>query len=262
LKTRNAEVRSRHLFNSVAIQKNYPLRAIRYWWVFCALVEERERIGRPLEIVDMGCGKGIMRHFAGNGIDGRWTGLDWRVNTSNLEAAGYTTMHDCDFDQPLPQADQSVDAVIFLHVIEHLPRPVHTLAEIARILRPGGVLLAGSPIAPKWIAQTREKLFKRQLQAGLRKPGRHINSFWPMRWRESVATAGLGLDFSTGAFLARCSGSPLENFSWWPPLNNLWGGLFPSLGSEYYLRARKPDLANCPTNFEMANLRECVSLTS
>lgn len=256
LKARNAEVRSRRLFNPVAIQKNYPFRAIRYWWAFCALMEERKRVGRTLDIVDMGCGKGITKHFVGNCIDGRWTGLDWRVNAGSLEAAGYTKMHDCDFDQPLPLADHSADVVIFLHVIEHLPRPEHTLAEITRVLRPGGVLLAGSPIAPKWIAQPREQLFKRQLQAGLRKPGRHINSFWPTRWRESVAIAGLSLEFSTGAFLTRCSGSPLEDFKWWLRLNNLWGGLFPSLGGEFYLRARKPNVSNGSSSFVIASRQE------
>ena len=41
--------------------------------------------------------------------------------------------------------DQSVDAVVLLHVIEHVPDPVGTLKEIFRVLRPGGHLILETP---------------------------------------------------------------------------------------------------------------------
>ena len=41
--------------------------------------------------------------------------------------------------------DQSVDAVVLLHVIEHVPDPVGTLREIFRVLRPGGHLILETP---------------------------------------------------------------------------------------------------------------------
>jgi len=41
--------------------------------------------------------------------------------------------------------DQSVDAALMLHVIEHVPDPVGTLREIHRILRPGGHLILETP---------------------------------------------------------------------------------------------------------------------
>jgi hypothetical protein len=50
----------------------------------------------------------------------------------------------------------------------------------------------------------------------------------------------------TGTFLARWSGSPLENRAWWLRLNQFWGALFPSLGGEVYLSARKPAEAHFP----------------
>lgn len=41
--------------------------------------------------------------------------------------------------------DQSVDVVVMLHVIEHVPDPIGTLREIHRILRPGGHLILETP---------------------------------------------------------------------------------------------------------------------
>jgi len=49
----------------------------------------------------------------------------------------------------LPDAhieSESMDAVLMMHVIEHVPDPVNTLEEIFRILKPGGTLVMETPI--------------------------------------------------------------------------------------------------------------------
>ena len=45
----------------------------------------------------------------------------------------------------LPVADSTVDAVVLLDVLEHLADPAATLAEIHRVLRPGGALVVSVP---------------------------------------------------------------------------------------------------------------------
>ncbi len=232
--------KSEHISKPADRKSRFPFRMMRYWWTLCVLQDEDRRLGRPITVLDVGCGKGILRKYVGNSVQAQWVGLDMKVDRAKLTQAGYDELYACDFDQPLPIADASADLVVFLHVLEHVPRPAFTLSEIARILRPGGVLLAGSPVAPKWIAQAREWWLRRQLRQGKRKAGDHISCFWPGRWSEMVRAEGIEIELLTGAYLLRWAGSPLENTQWWLRLNQLWGGLFPSLGGEVYVMARVP----------------------
>jgi len=45
----------------------------------------------------------------------------------------------------IPEPDGSFDAVLCTEVVEHVPDPVAALAELARLLRPGGVMLLTAP---------------------------------------------------------------------------------------------------------------------
>ena len=181
-----------------------------------------------------------MKDFTGGVPDAEWVGLDMKIDHDALKRCGYHEAHQCDFDRPLPLPDHSVDVVVFLHVIEHLPRPSFTMRELSRILRPGGLLLTGSPVAPGLIAWARERQLRSRLRKGTVKAGGHINSMDCPRWRALVENSDLDLEMLTGTFLARWSGNPLENHAWWLRLNQLWGALFPSLGGEVYIAARKP----------------------
>jgi SAM-dependent methyltransferase len=49
----------------------------------------------------------------------------------------------CAAGEHLPLADASVDLVVFNHVYEHVLDPVQVVAEIRRVLRPGGIVFLG-----------------------------------------------------------------------------------------------------------------------
>jgi SAM-dependent methyltransferase len=238
---RNDEIRKPDFPFSKELEKTrYPVRALRYWWMHCVIQDELKRIDHAPVIVDVGCDRGIIKRFIPPVKNARWIGLDIDTNREGIALAKYDELHQCDFDEGLPLADASIDIAICSHVLEHLPRPEFTMREIARILRPGGLLLVGVPTAPKFIAHFRERQFARQLQAGTRKQGQHIHVFWSKRLRRIAEQVGLQVEFSTGTALIRKKGSRLENYALWIRFNQVWAALFPSLGQELCLQLRKP----------------------
>ena len=98
-----------------------------------------------LEILDVGCGGGLLaEEFAALGA--RVTGVD--PSAGSLEAAraharasGFEIHYQHGAGEQLPLLDASFDAVYCCDVLEHVDDVGHTVREIARVLRPGGVFL-------------------------------------------------------------------------------------------------------------------------
>lgn len=239
--THNEEIRKPDFpFAELLSKTKYPIRALRYWWLQCAIEDEAKRVGKPIVIADVGCDRGIIKRFVPPVKNARWIGLDLITDREGLAAAKYDELYQCDFNVGLPLADGAVDIAVFSHVLEHLPRPEFTLREITRILRPGGMLLLGVPTAPKVIAQIRERQFAKQFEAGTRTRGQHVNVFWLKRLRRLAEQVGLQIEFSTGTAMIRKKGSRLENYAFWIRFNQVWAAMFPSLGQELCVQLRKP----------------------
>lgn len=99
-------------------------------------------------VLDLGCGNGsTLAYLKERGI-ARWTcGVD--INTAALEqarAAGADLVVNGSLDDlQLPIEPGSLDVVLCLDILEHLADPWATTRAVARLLRPGGILVASIP---------------------------------------------------------------------------------------------------------------------
>ena len=108
--------------------------------------EEILRVLRPGDrVLDLGAGAGIIAHMNFRGLAAEVCGVDpdERVLTNPyLDQAKVGT------GEAIPYPDGHFDLVFADNVLEHLDRPERVFAEVARVLRPGGVFLVKTP--NKW----------------------------------------------------------------------------------------------------------------
>jgi 2-polyprenyl-3-methyl-5-hydroxy-6-metoxy-1,4-benzoquinol methylase len=106
----------------------------------------------PASLLDVGCGEGVLTHeWAQRLGDRRVVGIDlddpalhaeWETRTApNLD---YRVMK----AENLPFADAEFDVATAIEVLEHVPEPAHTVAEMARVA--SGHLLVSVPREPLW----------------------------------------------------------------------------------------------------------------
>jgi SAM-dependent methyltransferase len=95
-------------------------------------------------VLDLGCGAGnSVEQFRNVNPDVRWVGVDVE-RSPEVASRRRTDAEFVTFDGvSLPFGDASFDAVYCKQVLEHVRAPAPLLAEVARVLRPGG-LFAGS----------------------------------------------------------------------------------------------------------------------
>jgi 2-polyprenyl-3-methyl-5-hydroxy-6-metoxy-1,4-benzoquinol methylase len=105
----------------------------------------------PQSLLDVGCGEGVLTQRWAPQVPGRVVGIDlpddalereWRTRSApNLE---FRTAHGDD----LPFADGEFDVAAAIEVLEHVPDPEATLAEMARVAQRH--LLVSVPREPVW----------------------------------------------------------------------------------------------------------------
>ncbi len=113
------------------------------------LVAEEVRRFVPVggTILDVGCGSGLVADRVLD-LDATYVGLDFPEHHVTYVAkrfrdvaGGLKTLFLRGDGELVPLRGASVDVVVISEVIEHLLRPERAVWEIARVLRPGGVLL-------------------------------------------------------------------------------------------------------------------------
>lgn len=146
----------------LAAQKVHRTAELEFSVMYLSFIPQ----GRLLEV---GCGSGVMLElmqrlgWTVEGVDfddkasrmARGRGLD--VKTGSLEQQNYP--------------DNTFDAITMSHLIEHVPDPRGLVAEVYRVLKPGGKLVVVTPNSASW----GHALFGRRWR-GL-EPPRHLHLF-------------------------------------------------------------------------------------
>ena len=156
---------------------------VRYW-------DFRDRVAFKYvqgdSILDAGCGEGItleklVQTFPGKNI----VGID--TESENIEIGQryelpvrFGSLYD------IPFADASFDCVLFSEVIEHLDQPNRALAEIHRVLVPGGRAII---IFPNDFMFLVSRLLTGMIREAFYNPG-HVKQWTPGAIRKSLKLSG------------------------------------------------------------------------
>ena len=96
-------------------------------------------------VLDVGCGTGLVgRTLRAQGFAGKVSGLD--ISQASLDVAeqsgAYDSVQRADLQARQPVDDDSVDAVVCVGVMTYLPEVEAVWREFARVVRPGGLVVA------------------------------------------------------------------------------------------------------------------------
>lgn len=159
-------------------------------------------LGRVGRMLDVGCGTGFQLAAA--------AARGWEVEGVEVSAAAATyarsrhevTVHTGTLaSADLP--DDSFDAAVLSHVVEHVPDPVGLLKDVARILRPGGVALIAVPNADGLIYSAYNLLHRARGTYGLAAfscslfPPSHLTAYTRSSIAALVDRGGLSLESVT-----------------------------------------------------------------
>ena len=153
-----------------------------------------DAVGEGKRVLDLGCRSGALtRHFLeGNSV----VGLD--VDPAALEKAAALGIEpvQANVEEPLPFEDATFDVVVAGELFEHLQFPDALVAEIRRVLRPGGVLAGSVPNAFR--VQSRLRFLRGRPPED---DPTHLRMFSPTALRELlVAFEQIELHFVGGRF--------------------------------------------------------------
>ncbi|MEZ4667631.1 MAG: class I SAM-dependent methyltransferase [Anaerolineae bacterium] len=189
-------VPSEHYTREYFQKWNYADRGLgkysMYWFArryYAALVRRfapKPITGEAHQLLEMGCGLGhllglLQDDFECTGIDLIDYSIDQtRINAPKTHAIQMSADDLSNFEE------SSFSVVVALHLVEHLPNPAHTIREVGRILKPGGLWLFATP-QPDYALRH----FKDHDTDAIGKDKTHINVHPPRQWQQWCEDANL-----------------------------------------------------------------------
>ncbi|HVQ40200.1 MAG TPA: class I SAM-dependent methyltransferase, partial [Pyrinomonadaceae bacterium] len=101
-------------------------------------------IPRGSRVLDVGCGNGYIAHHLSALLTGKVVGID--LGAKSEAPIDYRTFNGTDF----PVAAGSFEAVLFCYVLHHAQNLNAIMAEVSRVLQPGGRVVIYEDIPETW----------------------------------------------------------------------------------------------------------------
>jgi SAM-dependent methyltransferase len=178
-------------------RRYYPPEFLGMYDRLRSLVNEHVAAGAL--VLDAGCGPGRVFGYQVRRQPRFIVGLDRDASVRENRNVDRPVRGDL---EALPFRDASFDVVLLAHVLEHVARPEAVFGEVARVLKPGGRVLALTPNRWHYVALLARLLPHRLHVAVNRGRGLRDDDVFPTlyransagRMRELVARAGLELE--------------------------------------------------------------------
>ncbi|MCX6800773.1 MAG: methyltransferase domain-containing protein [Candidatus Diapherotrites archaeon] len=214
------------------------------------------------KIADIGCGSGTFtRALAKKYPNIEMTGIDISEDavTFAKKTAKFEKIKNANFTQgaleKIPAKDNSFDAIIASHVIEHIPSPKKALIEIRKKLRSGGTLYLTTPnYISLW--PLAELVFdKAMAKKGYSLDEQHISRFNFLTIKKSVEGAGFEIEKIKTLYIFSLEGEILSQtlgkiLFWFDKKLD-----FLPFGMIIYIKAKKKPVKKFNSNKFKSNIR-------